>query len=264
MPNRFIEFISIVDIVLLWLLMLIASSIMILVMVKKRVERKRLYGLTTLVDTLRTIALLNPDTSKNTWPRLVSKTTFQQFFELTKNIETVLPHELEQRVKDSFTAERIAAIEKQAKTSWRKWRKIEALLMLGYCNAPCAPAILKENITSRDEEVSYFSMVALGKIHTIESARVLLDFLTKHIFSGQKIVSILEKFPPGIVEEIIKKVDHSDPLVRYWALKLLIKFKPASHIERIIQRATDRSADVRSVSCECLGELGAPQAKPAL
>jgi uncharacterized membrane protein len=264
MSPEYIGIIEIVDAILGGCLVLVILAIMTQAVLTQLWEKKQLQGADTLVDTLRTIALFDPDTIRHSCPRLISRANFKQIFILAKNIKSSFAPAQEAYLKSCFSHDQIDHIQRRARRSFRKWRRIEALLLLGYINAPGALPILKEGIASKDEDISYFSMLALGKIQTPESAAALLGFLPYHAFSGYKIVSILDKFPPWVVDETLKVLGHRDPFVRFWAIKLLIKFKPAVHADTIIQFTRDPSADVRAASCECLGELGNLQAKEAL
>jgi HEAT repeat protein len=132
---------------------------------------------------------------------------------------------------------------------------------LGYVNPPFAVDTLAQTLKSRDEDVAYFSILALGNIKEVKSARVLLAFLEKNVFRAHKIVSLLETFPDSIVDEVIKVACSPNPVARFWAVKLLTKFKPQQCLVLLARLTKDVSADVRAAACECLGELQDAQAK---
>ena len=145
-----------------------------------------------------------------------------------------------------------------------KWHRIREIIGLGSANSPDALDILKKTILNKDEDIAYFSMLSLGQIKNNASAGILLDFLGDHVFSGHRIVSLLESFPATIVEDVLKRTYSEDPVVRFWTVKLLSKFKPAQYAKRIEELAADDSADVRAAACECLSELGSRQARERL
>ncbi len=185
--------------------------------------------------------------------------------EVIRNKEFLLPKKLNQELKACFISKnKIQEIEDIALKSRNKWRRIQAIISLGTSEDPSALKVIASCLTQKDEDVVYFSMLALGQIKSVPAAGVLLDFLGRHVYSGNRIVSLLEDFPAAIVDEIIKTTQSPDPFVRFWCVKLLAKFKPAGHFDRIVELTRDVSSDVRAAGCECLGEMGSAQAKDAL
>ncbi|HQP92059.1 MAG TPA: HEAT repeat domain-containing protein, partial [Candidatus Omnitrophota bacterium] len=148
---------------------------------------------------------------------------------------------------------RIGKIKREATRSIDKWKRIESLLILGYAKCPGSEKILRSGLFSEDEDISYFSMLSLGRLRTKEAGAILLDFLSFHVFSGYKIVSLLEEFSSEIIPDIIRTARSSDGLTRFWAIKLLIRFPDRSHLLFVERLIRDNSADVRSAACECLG-----------
>jgi HEAT repeat protein len=175
-------------------------------------------------------------------------------------------NESEQKLfKDSFvTAQKIAQIEKTALRPQNKWRRIEAILSLGYAQEAAALKTLRQTILDRDEDVAYFSMLALGQIKSIESAKILLDFLKKNTPSRFKVVSILEDFPPGIIDEVGKLLEDKSGAVRFWAVRLISEFKPERYLKNIEELTRDESEEVRAAACESLGQMGKKEAKDTL
>jgi HEAT repeat protein len=104
----------------------------------------------------------------------------------------------------------------------------------------------------------------LGHIKSLESAKVLLKAIKDRKASGYKIASMLEDFPPLIVEELIKILDGPDELLRLWALRLLSRFKPRQYLDKFLRLTADNSAEIRANACECLGEIAEGQAKDAV
>lgn len=97
--------------------------------------------------------------------------------------------------------------------------------------------------------------MALGRIKTDLSLRILLAFLKKDTLRRQKVASVLESFPPSAAEQIIKLVDEPDPELRFWAIKILSRFKPVKHVEKIKILCRNVDPNVRAVACECLGNI---------
>ncbi|MDD4894075.1 MAG: HEAT repeat domain-containing protein, partial [Candidatus Omnitrophica bacterium] len=142
--------------------------------------------------------------------------------------------------------------------------RIEAILSLGYAQAEAALGTLKKSINNKDKDIAYFSIIALGQIHIVASAKILLGFLKKRKIYHYKVFSVLETFPAQIAEEVIKLTDDTDPQVRAWAIKLISRFRAHSYIKKIEEMVFDKSEDVRASACDCLGEFGSKDAKDTL
>lgn len=186
--------------------------------------------------------------------------------ETNRNREAVFFNEAEQELFKRYfiTLKMIMRLEKLARWSSNKWSRIEAILSLGYAGASASLPVLEKSIFSKDEDVSYFSIISLGQIKTPLSAKILLNFLKKSAFFRYKIASLLESFPPEAVNEIIKFTEDADPGVRFWAVKIASKFKPADYVKKFEELTGDKSDDVRAAACECLGNIGKKDAAKAV
>ena len=246
------------DKALLYFSFALAGVIFIYVVVKARAQeqhQKMLADLQTLIQTLDTVS---PKTVHDACRPFIEKTSFRRFFEFTKSIESIFPGNPEYFLKDCVADSRkIKEALKAAARSRNKWRRIESIIVVGYTNPSSALAVLKKNLSDTDEDIVYFSMVAVSKIHTRESIAILFNCLSSRRFSGYRIVSLLEQFPADMADEFLHAVSHEDSLVRFWALKLLGKFKPAQCAQTVEKLVTDSSPDVRAAACECLGIVGA-------
>ncbi len=74
----------------------------------------------------------------------------------------------------------------------------------------------------------------------------------------------MENFPDDITEEVIKKIDDPDPIIRSWCVKLLTRFSKKQYFEKIRELTYDVSPEVRAAACECLGEYGNYDARKPL
>jgi HEAT repeat protein len=249
---------------------IIATSIAIIASLayKNYTWRKRRSALHKIKNNVYGTVLAHKAASKAVCEPVVTKLTPEQFIDIETNrvIDAGFFNESEQEFLRgcSLTPDMFSKLEKIATTSRSKWQRIEALLALGYTQADSAADILKNSIRSKDKDITYFSMIALGQIKTAQSAKVLLDYLQKVPSSGYKIVSILENFPKEIADEAIKLTDHYDPLVRFWALALLSKLNLSSHIKQIEKLTQDQDVDVRGAACDCLGSSGDKNASQVL
>ena len=201
-------------------------------------------------------------------PSFVNGVTPQQFIDIKTNrrIDAAFFNDSERQfLKSCFvTPSSIAKLENTALRPGNKWRKIEAILCLGYAQTKSAVDILKKTILSKDKDTVYFSIISLGQIRTLQAAKALLDFLKKDPSNSYKIVSILETFPKEIADDVLKLTDYHDPLVRYWALTLLSKFTSRGHIRKLEKFTTDMIPEIRAAACDCLGNVGSVDAKSAL
>lgn len=183
-----------------------------------------------------------------------------------RNRDIVFFNETEQKLfKDSFISpKRIAQLERISLKARNKWLRIEAILSLGYTQDLSALRILDKTILDKDEDVVYFSMIALSQIKTAQSAKILIEFLERNASAGFKIASILESFPPEITAKLSTLLKSESPLVRFWALKIISKFRPAEFIKDIENLTLDKQEEVRAAACECLGGIGERKAQDSL
>ncbi len=179
---------------------------------------------------------------------------------------TIFFNESEQQLfKEHFiTADKIKALESLAKRSRNKWRRVEAIIALGYTQTDSALDILEESLYSKDEDISYFSALAIGKISTMRSVGILMGFLKEKPLLRRKIASILETLSPDITDEVIKFADDADPEVRVWAARLLFRSVSKKHIHKVEAMTQDALPDVRAAACASLAKLNDKDAKELL
>lgn len=198
----------------------------------------------------------------------VAEVTPQQFLdvETNRNIDAAFFNDSERQLfKDYFTTPaQIARFKKIASGSMNKWRRIEAILALGHTGLESVIGTLRTSLLSRDKDVAYFSLIALGQIKTGVSARVLLEFLRKTPSRGYMIASILENFPQDIADDVISLTNEKDPRVQTWAVTILSKFASLRHIKRIEALVTDPKEEIRAAVCDCLGTIGGGEARTTL
>ncbi|MFA4981641.1 MAG: HEAT repeat domain-containing protein [Candidatus Omnitrophota bacterium] len=157
-----------------------------------------------------------------------------------------------------------AKLEKRAKSSWNKWQRVEAILCLGYSQAPSAVDILAKLVSSKDEDISYYSIVALGQIKTVHSAKVLMDHLRKDPSSGYKIALVFDGFPDEASDNIIQLTNDPREDVKRWALVLLSKFPVGGYVKKLETLTHEAAPEVRAAACDCLGKALRREAKPAI
>lgn len=265
MYNYFPDFFLLLDVILLTALTAFGIFIIFYTSIKEYFEDARKRKLLGIRKNLQNLALAGEMGMKDSCPAIVGQLTPKQFLDVVNERKFILPKELEPQLKECFIASgKIAEVEAIAVRTKNKWLKIQAIVSLGYSKSSNAADILKNSLDNKDEDVSYFSMLALGELKNKEAAAILLDFIAKHRFSGYRIASLLEQFPDSIIDEFLKATKNNDEAVRFWAINLISKFKAQPAIERIKELARDKSSQVRSAACECLGKLKAKDARPIL
>ena len=198
----------------------------------------------------------------------ITKATVADFLDIETNgqRQAVFFNESEQQLfKEHFiTAGRIKTLESLAKKSLSRWRRIEAIIALGYTQADSALDILEESLYDRDEDISYFSALAIGQISTMRSVSVLMHFLKEKPLLRRKIASILETLSPDITDETIKFTDDADPEVRVWAVRLLSKAVSKDYMNKVASLTLDPSPDVRAAACDSLAILNNKNSKDVI
>ena len=268
MYNYHADIVWSVNAVLLGMLITTSFVIFACVMVKDYLSQLRRRALINIKKNVYEMVLAGRKSSEAVCQSFTAAITPKQFIDITTNrfIDAAFFNDSEQQfLKGCFVnPEETARLEKIATASRNKWRRIEAILCLGYTQTRDAMDILKDSLYSKDSDISYFSMVSLGGIRKVESARMLLDFLKKYPSAGYKIVSILQSFPKDISDDVINLMDYHDTVVRAWGVRLLSEFVTDKDISKLEKLTHDVSDEVRSAACDCLGDLGNKEAKPTL
>ena len=257
MHNYYTDFVFTVDVFLAAVSALFAVIIIVYGAAREFFEDR--YG-RKLFDIKKSIygsVLAGQKISPNTCLPLTHDATTREFLDIeTNRAKGVFFNASEQELfKNCFvTPQKISELENITQKPGNRWRRIEAILSLGYAGVLSSVEILKETVLDKDEEVSYFSMIALGQIKTADSAKALLLLLKNNAHNRYKIASILEGFPEGAADEAVMLMDDLDPSVRFWALKVLSKWHPGRFLKKIEKLTEDPFPDVRAAACECLGE----------
>jgi HEAT repeat protein len=217
---------------------------------------RRNYHLLNIKKKIHALISSGRKAAPDTWLQLSIK-SMEQFLDIEANRGTVLFSGPERDfIKECFAAsDKIARIYEIAQRSRYKWQRIEALLAIGFIGTPQALDILKKSICSKEGDVAYFSMLSLGRIKTAGSAKILMDAIRMHVSSGYEVASIVETFPATVADDLIDIAENGDPTVRFWAIRIIGRFKPKKYIKRICGLTHDDLPDIRAAACECLGEL---------
>ncbi len=257
MKNYYAQFVVGIDAVLLVLTVALSVIIIFYALIKQRVDNTRYRHMRDLMSKLQSLASMDTRTLLSGCVSLIKQTTSFELFDIVKHTDEIFPERFSKQFTECINnSGKTAEVERIARLSRNKWRRIEAMLMAGYLESPHVLDILKDALQDKDEDIAYFSLLALGHIKNAGSAKILLGAVKGRAFSGYKIASILEQFPPSLVETLIESINDEDLEVRFWVIKLLSRFKPAQYTREIGSLADDVSADVRAAVCECLGGIG--------
>ncbi|MDD4954668.1 MAG: HEAT repeat domain-containing protein [Candidatus Omnitrophica bacterium] len=257
-----------IDAILLFFILIFTALTIVYAIIKEYNWQRRAGKLLKIKNNIYELVLSGQKLNAGVCLPLASEINLQQFLDASTNRirDAAFFNETEQKViKQCFLSGKVTArIENIAKNSWNKWRRTEAILALGYAQAESSTGILKKTINDRDEDIVYFSILALGQIRTVQSSKILLNCLRKNTRYQFKILSVLETFPLEIAENIASFLDDKNPQIRIFALRLISKLKPAGYLKRIEELTEDDSEEVCAAACNCLGELGAKEAKDVL
>ncbi|HOW35169.1 MAG TPA: HEAT repeat domain-containing protein [Candidatus Omnitrophota bacterium] len=260
MYNYFTDLVWKVDVGLFFLALALVLGIPYYGGVKFYFESRRIKKLRAIKENVYRLALNKETASPQQQASFIRNISPQIFLDVAANRvrEEVFFNEAEQSIFKQHYIEQanIRKLESVAARSFNKWRRIEAILALGYAGASTSLETLKKSLFEKDEDISYFSALALGQMRNPDSARLLLEFLRKNSAHRYKIASLLGQFPPAVSSEVILLTQDNDYSVRFFALQILASFKDSSHIERLEELTRDESAEVRGAACECLGVAG--------
>jgi HEAT repeat protein len=263
--NYYSDIVWVVDAALACIILITVSAIIAYALLKDREWERRRRALLGIKKGVYEMVLAGRDPGEATCQLFSSSITPQQFIDIVTNRSktAVFFNESEQDfLKNCFIGpEQIKRLERIALGASNKWRKIEAILCLGYTQRPESAAALAKTLLSRDTDIAYFSAVSLGQIRTAGSARALLGCLKKRRLNSYKIMSILSAFPAEAAGDIAKLALDRDAAVRERAATLLSKFDAAPYLETVKKLAVDRSPDVRAAACDCLAACGKDNAE---
>ncbi|OGW80234.1 MAG: hypothetical protein A3G33_06050 [Omnitrophica bacterium RIFCSPLOWO2_12_FULL_44_17] len=253
------------NLILLAATLFFGAGIIIHTLTQELFVKYRLRKLVALSENLKRLGASPKATIQEAVQKINKQFPLNELIVLTANREHFIPKELSEYWREAFQeAGRMEQVRRVAKNGKNKWRRIEALICLGFLKSDPDVDILENGLDDPDDDISYYSMLALAEMKNAAAAGVLLEFLDRESFRGQKIVSLLEGFSIDISDQLLNALESKNPRVRYWALKLLSKFKPENSADRIISLATDPSPDVRAAACQYLGLMKATESEKAL
>jgi len=250
--------------VLVVMIALLSVVILLAALFKEYLWNIRRRGLLGIKRDIYELVLSGAKSSEATCQPFITNISPQQFIDIVTNraIGATFFNDSEQQLLTACfkEPEKVSLLKDAVKRSGNKWRKIEAILCLGYSGAESAIDTLAKTLLSRDADISYFSIISLAQIRTVSSGEVLLSFLKKNISRRYKIASILATFPRELSEKVALLADDKDAQIRFWSATILSNFVSAKDIGVLKKLARDKTAEVRAAACDCLGNLGNEEA----
>ena len=140
-----------------------------------------------------------------------------------------------------------------------KWRRVEAIGILGSLDLDDVVYVLSRCLEDRDEDVAYAAARALARQDDLRAAGILLDFFGKKRVDPKRLVAMLEAFPVPTHELLWPKLEDPDPETRIRAATLLEVSEEPGTVPRLVEAAQDPDADVRSASIRSLANIADPR-----
>jgi hypothetical protein len=261
MPDYYTGIVWRINIILLCLSVGICIIFIPYLALKRRMFRDRYSRLMSLITSLQDLAYDEKRLDVNKCLAVVRKASLFEYLDIARHKDHIVSSAFRENLHRCLNdPKRTGHVERLARRSLRKWTKIEALLTVGYLNTPNALSILTDSVLSGDDDVAYFSLIALGQIKNSSSARAIMSFLSKRPSSGYRVAPVLERFPEDIAEVLLESAGSREERVRYWSLRILSSFSLEGYAGRLARFTEDPSPDVRAVACDCLGRTGSPEA----
>jgi hypothetical protein len=169
--------------------------------------------------------------------------------------------DLEEPARSAYLA-RVARYEgwgslsKRALRSPFKWRRIEAIGVLGSLDREDAVPVLSRCLGDADDDVVYAAARALAKRSDLRAAGVLLDFFGKGRLDPKRLVTMLEEFPVPTHELLWPRLEDPDPETRVRAATLLEISEEPGTVPRLLAAAADPDPDARSAAIRSLASIG--------
>lgn len=254
------------DMLLFAVVVLLSAQVIVSAVVADDRRSRRQFYLERVREVMAVLALSDKQVVRQACPEIIDGSTAQEFFELARFKDAVIPVQLNDDFRLCLQGTRtVAELERQANHPGRSWSRIQALLAIGSAQSEHAGQILAQALNDRDESVSYYAMLGLAQLKTPEAARLLLGIIPSRRFSAQKIASLLEGFPAADgVPELLKAARASDATLRFWALRVLGSYRDICCQNEVIALCDDPSADVRAAACEYLSRVSDPAALAVL
>lgn len=259
MFNSFVNVIWKVDIVLCGLAFFLCAAIICHGIAQNYAAYKRSKKLWAIKKTIYGFLNLQNASGQSFTKNLSRKISPRIFLDVMTNRERkdVFFNESEQKFFKTtcLSSGKLAQFQKIAQKSFNKWRRIEALLALGYTDDEKSFNVLKNGLQNKDPEIAYFAAVGLGQKKNLVSAQALIGFMKRKGAPHYKIASILAQFPPETASQTLELIKSENPMLRFWGLRIITGLKNDSLSAEAEKLIEDPNPEVRAAACQYLGTI---------
>lgn len=148
-------------------------------------------------------------------------------------------------------------LEQQARRGRRKWRRIQALFLLGWLKPAASVPLLQRSLYDPDPDVAYAAAKALAEYDLEAAYRALLDALDRAPISRSRLAAFLESSRcPRAVALLCERASDPSPEGRFWVAYLLGQTRDRQALPALLALARDPDANVRANAAEAIGRLG--------
>jgi hypothetical protein len=158
MYNYYLGTVLVVDVILLAATLLLTITILCFVIIKSHNDKFRNYGLLKIKQDLYKLFVSGEENAA--LHQMAAKSTIEQFIDIAANRrrDAVFFNQAEQAAFRKYFVKKniLKTLEKRASNPWNKWRRIEAIIALGFSQDESAISVLQKSLKDRDLDVSYF------------------------------------------------------------------------------------------------------------
>lgn len=182
--------------------------------------------------------------------------------------DTLTPRELAVAFSRELVARHGRRLERAARAETTsevaKWKRVAALRILAQAQAPNALDCLAHALRETDPDVVGGAVAILGEMPDEGAARLLVDALREETFPRSRVASQLDDFPIDTAHLVLPLLSDHEPMVRYWAAKLLARYPdlPGLDVE-LVALVGDPEPMVRAAAVETLRRVGGDAAASA-
>jgi len=152
-------------------------------------------------------------------------------------------------------------LEKQALRSRRKWRRIEALTLLGWLRPQQSLPLLNRALYDPDVDIITAAVDSLAKYVDDSAYQLLLEALDEGRLPRSRLASFIESSNcKNKLPILTRYAQASNPKVRFWIAYLLGRVDSPDSLTVLASMSKDPDANVRAGATEALGRLGDKQA----
>ena len=156
------------------------------------------------------------------------------------------------------------SLSRRALRSPFKWRRIEAIGVLGEIPDSEVLDTLARCLKDDDDDIIYATMRALARRRELYAAELLMGLFGTDKADPKRVVTMIESFPLPTEKLVWGHLGGRNSRVRTGAAIVLETSKEPGSVARLVRAAGDPDADVRSAAIRSLATIADPRAKEVL